>query len=109
MPSFSFYVYILRCSDGSLYVGHTADIEERLKTHNDGKGAKWTACRRPVTLLYSESVVDEPSAIRRELQIKRWTIAKKLAWVASDRQSLKALVRCRSQHGLPAAAAKAAN
>jgi putative endonuclease len=67
MPSSSFYVYILRCSDASLYVGHTCDIEQRLKLHNEGKGAKWTASRRPVELLHSEPAADEISAIRREL------------------------------------------
>ncbi|HEY1683196.1 MAG TPA: GIY-YIG nuclease family protein [Tepidisphaeraceae bacterium] len=105
MPSSSFFVYILRCSDGSLYVGHTTDVEQRLKTHNDGKGASWTASRRPVTLLYSEPAADEPSAIRRELQIKRWTTAKKLALIAGNHQDLKALARCRAQHGLPMAVA----
>jgi putative endonuclease len=102
MPLPSFFVYILRCSDGSLYVGHTADVAERVKLHNEGKGAKWTAAHRPVELLYTEPATDETSAIRRELQLKRWTPAKKLALVAGDQQQLKSLARCRAQHGLPA-------
>jgi putative endonuclease len=100
MPFPSFSVYILRCSDGSLYVGHTSNIEQRLKLHNDGKGAKWTTARRPVEVLYTEHATDETSAIRRELQLKRYTPAKKLALVAGDQQRLKSLARCRSQHGL---------
>src|SRR5437588_447446 len=53
-PPNSFSVYILRCSDDSLYVGHTSNLEERLKVHNDGRGALWTASRRPVILVYWE-------------------------------------------------------
>jgi hypothetical protein len=54
-----------------------------------------------VELLYSEPAADETSAIRRELHIKRWTAAKKLALIAGDRRNLKTLARCRAQHGPP--------
>jgi putative endonuclease len=70
-PADSFFVYILCCSDGSLYVGHTSDVEERVKLHNEGRGALWTACRRPVTLVYQEQYASEANAIGRERQIKR--------------------------------------
>jgi hypothetical protein len=53
-PADSFFVYIIRCADGSFYVGHTSNVDDRIKVHNDGRGALWTACRRPVTLLYRE-------------------------------------------------------
>ena len=46
------YMYVLECADGSLYTGYTTDVEKRLKTHNAGKGAKYTRARRPVKLLY---------------------------------------------------------
>ena len=55
----SFFVYITRSSDGSLYVGHTTDVHERVKAHNDGRGATWTACSRPVTLVYREPLHDQ--------------------------------------------------
>ena len=76
-PADSFFVYILRCADDSLYVGHTSNVHERVKVHNDGRGALWTATRRPVTLAYQEFVPSEKKAIARERQIKRWTQQKK--------------------------------
>lgn len=91
----SFFVYILRCADGSLYVGHTTDLQDRVKVHNDGRGATWTACRRPVELAYHEPAANETGAIRRELQIKGWTHAKKLALIRGDRAALKSLARRR--------------
>jgi len=77
----SFFVYILRCSDGSLYVGHSEDVEERVAAHNNGRGAVWTTCRRPVRLVYRETCLTEAAAVNRERQIKRWTHAKKKALV----------------------------
>lgn len=91
----SFFVYILRCSDDSLYVGHTCNVVDRVKVHNDGCGALWTACRRPVVLVYSEPHPSEEQSITRELQIKRWTHAKKLALVNGNRAKLKSLAKRR--------------
>ncbi len=91
----TFYVYILRCSDESLYVGHTTDVDARLQAHNYGRGALWTARRRPVTLAYHESLPSEDKAVARERQIKRWTHAKKLALIGGDLQKLKVLARRR--------------
>jgi predicted GIY-YIG superfamily endonuclease len=91
----SFFVYIVRCADDSLYVGHTSNVSERVEAHNDGRGALWTACRRPVALLYQEQHPTENKAIARERQIKRWTHAKKFALIAGDREGLKALARRR--------------
>ena len=87
----SFFVYILRCADDSYYVGHTGDLPARMKVHNDGRGAVWTACRRPVTLVYQEPHRTEQGAITRERQIKRWTHAKKRALIAGDLSGLKVL------------------
>ena len=91
----SFFVYILRCIDDSLYVGHTSDVDERVKVHNDVRGASWTACRRPVVLAYWELQPSEEEAIARERQIKRWTHAKKLALINGDRSKLKDLAKRR--------------
>lgn len=65
------YVYILRCADGSLYTGWTNDLEKRVKTHNAGKGAKYTKTRLPVELVYYEEYVEKGDALSREFSIKK--------------------------------------
>jgi len=74
MPQASkpWFVYLVRCRDGSIYTGITDDVDARLKKHNQGKGAKYTAQRRPVALLYSEAHPDQTSARKREIRLKRW-------------------------------------
>jgi predicted GIY-YIG superfamily endonuclease len=91
----SFFVYILLCADGTFYVGHTSDLEQRVIVHNEGRGAAWTACRRPVKLVYQELFASKENAIHRESQLKRWTHAKKGALVNGDRATLKSLARRR--------------
>ena len=74
-----FFVYILKCSDKSLYVGCTNDIQRRLKQHNNSKwGAHYTKIRRPVVLIYSEKFETPVLARRRETEIKGWRREKKL-------------------------------
>jgi len=90
-----YYVYILRCSDGSLYVGHTADPDQRLATHSAGRAALFTRMRRPVKLAYSEQFTDELDAIRREAQIKKWSRAKKEALVSGNLVALHEAARRR--------------
>jgi len=90
MPFFS---YILRCADETLYVGHTDDLASREQTHNDGKGAKYTAVRRPVRMVYAEEHSSAVNAIAREHQLKRWSQEKKEALIADDRASLRSLAR----------------
>ena len=79
----SFYVYILRCADGTLYTGYTDDPERRARVHNAGKGAKYTRSRLPVELVYREALADKSSALRREREIKGLTRAQKLALIAT--------------------------
>ena len=67
----SWYVYMLRCKDGSLYTGYTDDPERRLAVHNSGKGAKYTRSRLPVILVYTETFADKSEALRREVAIKK--------------------------------------
>ncbi|MCS6845771.1 MAG: GIY-YIG nuclease family protein [Caldilineales bacterium] len=67
----TFYVYILRCADGSLYTGWTTDLDRRVAEHNAGRGAAYTRGRRPVALVYHEPQPDRASAMRREAEIKR--------------------------------------
>ena len=64
-------VYILRCGDDTLYTGITDDLSKRLAAHNDGKGAKYTRGRGPVTLVYQECCPDKSAALRREYAIKQ--------------------------------------
>ncbi len=71
-------VYMLLCADGTLYTGWTDHLEKRLKTHNAGRGAKYTRSRLPVRLVYREEMPDKSSALRREAQIKHMTRKQKL-------------------------------
>ena len=73
------YVYIVQCSDKSLYTGITVDIDRRVLEHNtSNKGAKYTRPRRPVQLVYSEAYEDRSSASKRESAIKKLSRAEKL-------------------------------
>ncbi|MCI9555779.1 GIY-YIG nuclease family protein [Oscillospiraceae bacterium 50-16] len=71
------YVYILRCGDGTFYTGSTDDVERRLAVHRSGKGAKYTRGRGPLELVYQEALPDRSSALRREAAIKKLTRAQK--------------------------------
>jgi predicted GIY-YIG superfamily endonuclease len=91
----SYRVYILRCSDGTYYVGHTDDLEARVRRHNDGRGPAYTRARRPVTLVHSEAFATEALAVTRERQLKNWSPAKKEALVRGDRALLRQLSQSR--------------
>ena len=71
-------VYILRCGDGTLYTGVSTDVERRLKTHNAGRGAKYTRARLPVRVAYMTAGMSRSEALREENRIKSLTRAKKL-------------------------------
>lgn len=77
----SYFLYILRCGDGSLYTGITTDVEKRLQAHQRGKGAKYTRGRGPLTVVYREFCGDKPTALRRELAVKALTREQKLALI----------------------------
>ena len=85
------YVYILRCSDDSYYVGKTTDLRARLDEHQAGVAAKFTAARRPVEMVYAEEYETLGRAEDRERQLKRWSRSKKEALIAQDRRRLKSL------------------
>ena len=80
----SWFVYMLRCGDDTLYTGITDDVEKRLAAHRAGKGAKYTRGRGPLELVYMEPQPDKPAALRREIAIKKMTREKKLALCAGD-------------------------
>ena len=73
----SWYVYILRCGDGTLYTGITTDVPRRLQMHRSGKGAKYTRGRQPLELVYTEVCEDHSQALKREWQIKQLPRAEK--------------------------------
>lgn len=72
------YVYIVKCSDGTLYTGWTRDVASRIKVHNSGNGAKYTRSRGPVMLVYWEELADKSEALVREAAIKKMTRKQKL-------------------------------
>ncbi|MCI8651776.1 MAG: GIY-YIG nuclease family protein [Oscillospiraceae bacterium] len=76
-----YYLYILRCGDGSLYTGITTDVERRLAVHRSGRGAKYTRGRGPLTVVYREECGDKSAALRRELAVKALTREEKLALI----------------------------
>lgn len=81
------WVYILRCGDGTLYTGMAADVEQRLRAHSAGRGAKYTRARLPVELVYREACGSRSDALRREAAIKRLSRAQKLALLSDGDKS----------------------
>ncbi len=76
------WCYILRCADGSLYTGWTNDPEARLKSHNAGRGSKYTRSRLPVELVYCEPFETREAAMSREWHVKRLSREEKLNLIA---------------------------
>ena len=66
----TWYLYILRCADNTLYTGITTDVEKRLEAHRSGKGAKYTRGRAPLELVYRETCGSHSEALKRELSVK---------------------------------------
>ena len=89
----TYYVYILKCSDGSYYTGHTDDLEMRVELHRSGGIPGYTSTRLPVELVFSETLPSRVEAIERELQIKRWTRKKKEALIRGDWDRLEILAK----------------
>jgi predicted GIY-YIG superfamily endonuclease len=84
----AFYVYILKCADGSYYTGHTENLENRLAAHHDGEIAGYTQMRHPVKLIFAEELPSREEALARERQIKGWARAKKEALIKQDWEGL---------------------
>lgn len=79
------HVYIVRCSDGSLYTGIARDVEARVAQHNSGSGARYTRSRLPVELVYREPAADRSAALKREYAIKQLAPAEKRRLVGGSR------------------------
>jgi putative endonuclease len=94
------FVYIVRCADGSYYVGTTrASLEMRIAQHNDGSFGGYTTTRRPVTLVYSQWFDRITDAIENERKLKGWTRAKKEALIQGDFVALQRLAAPKKKHG----------
>ncbi|HZP98998.1 MAG TPA: GIY-YIG nuclease family protein [Reyranella sp.] len=90
------HVYMLRCSDGSYYIGSARQgLERRVAEHNDGKYGGYTSTRRPVTLVWAQHFLNITDAIAVERQLKGWSRAKKEALIRGDYDGIKVLVQRR--------------
>lgn len=78
MKKREWYVYILRCADGSLYTGVSTDVERRIRAHSRGKGSRILRGKLPVEVVHREALGTKSGALKREAQIKSWSRAKKL-------------------------------
>jgi putative endonuclease len=87
------YMYILRCVDGSYYVGSTSNVDARLAMHQSGEGADWTSKRLPVALVFSEEFDSVFEAFQAERQVKGWSRDKKRALIRRDYEALVELSR----------------
>jgi putative endonuclease len=93
------FLYILRCADGSFYIGTTrTTLEIRIAQHNAGTLGGYTASRRPVTLVFSQWFDRITDAIENERKLKKWSRAKKEAFVRGDFTALRQLSARRSRH-----------
>ncbi len=94
----SFWVYILRCGDGSYYTGHTDNLERRLHQHQAGIFDGYTASRKPLALVYSCPFPSREEALRAERQIKGWSRKKKEAMLRGDWSAVNRLSRGKHKH-----------
>lgn len=95
------WVYLLRCADGTLYAGMTDDVDRRTAVHNRGKGAKYTRGRLPVEAVYREMCRDRSEALRREAALKKLRRAEKEALIAAYRKRQEGARKMREVHFLP--------
>ena len=83
-----YYVYILRCKDGSYYTGHAKDVEKRFEMHKKGRGAKYTRAHEPEKLVYTEKFESRGDAMRRERRIKSLSHSKKHQLIMDNSESV---------------------
>ena len=93
----TYYIYILKCSDGLLYTGLTNNLERRIMEHQGGKNRRaFTYSRRPVKLIFYQDFNDINQAIYFEKKIKKWSAQKKMALANGDYDMLQILAECRN-------------
>jgi predicted GIY-YIG superfamily endonuclease len=95
-----YFVYVLRTLSNTPYIGVTQALQQRVDAHNRGGGAGWTKVHLGAQIVYSESYPTLGLARKREIQLKRWSRAKKEALIAGDAVTLKNLSRCKSVPGI---------
>ena len=88
-----FHVYILHCADGSYYVGHTENLEQRIASHEQGRIPGYTQTRRPLKLVFSEEFETREEALQQERRLKGWSRAKKKALIFGRWDELRRLSR----------------
>jgi putative endonuclease len=93
-----FWVYILRCADGSYYTGHTDNLEIRIGQHQMGECAGYTATRLPVALVWTQEIAAREEALSAERQIKGWSRKKKEAMMRGDWAEVSCLAKSKSAH-----------
>ena len=91
------FVYILECSDGSLYTGSTIDLDKRMLEHEEGRGDNHTKKRLPVRFVYFEEYTTIGEAFRKEKQIQGWNRNKKKALIKENFEELKRLAECQNE------------
>jgi predicted GIY-YIG superfamily endonuclease len=89
--SMAFWVYILRCADGSYYTGHTDALEKRIADHEAGRIQGYTSTRRPVELVFTQAFPTREEALAAELRIKGWSRKKKEAMIRGDWNEVRRL------------------
>jgi len=93
-----FSLYVLECSDGTLYIGHTDRLEERMRQHDSGCADAYTAKRKPLKLLHVEEFESRYDALAMERKLKGWSKAKKLAYIAGDWLAIRVLSKGKHRH-----------
>ncbi|CAN2247279.1 GIY-YIG nuclease family protein [Bacillus vallismortis] len=91
METNNHFFYVVKCKDNSWYAGYTNDLQKRVKTHNDGKGAKYTKVRRPVELIFAEAFSTKREAMQAEYYFKKMTRKKKKLYIEEKRNSKEAV------------------
>jgi len=84
METIKHYFYVLLCRDNTYYAGYTNNLEKRLKTHNEGKGAKYTRARLPVQLIYKEVFTDKSQALKAEYAFKQLSRKEKESYMRKE-------------------------
>ena len=88
-----FWLYVLECRDRTLYVGHTDDLDERMRCHDAGMVDSYTGSRRPLKLVFAEEFGSRYEALAMERKLKGWSRAKKVAYIAGDWDSVSRLAK----------------
>ncbi len=96
-----FWVYILRCADGSYYTGHTDNLEARIGQHHSGECDGYTATRLPVELAWSQECSTREEALEAEMQIKGWSRKKKEAMMRGDWAEVSRLAQSKTTDRSP--------